>query len=49
MEFLHTATLVHDDVIDASERRRDRPTVNTLFGNEMAVLMGDWLYMYVGV
>lgn len=45
MEFLHTATLVHDDVIDGSDRRRDRPTVNALFGNEMAVLMGDWLYM----
>jgi octaprenyl-diphosphate synthase len=45
MEFLHTATLVHDDVIDGSDKRRDRPTVNALFGNETAVLMGDWLYM----
>jgi len=45
MEFLHTATLVHDDIIDDSETRRDRPTVNALYGNETAVLMGDWLYM----
>ena len=45
MEFLHTATLVHDDIIDGSDTRRDRPTVNALFGNETAVLMGDWLYM----
>jgi octaprenyl-diphosphate synthase len=45
MEFLHTATLVHDDIIDESETRRNRPTVNALFGNETAVLMGDWLYM----
>ena len=44
MEFLHTATLVHDDVIDKSETRRDRPTVNAIYGNETAVLMGDWLY-----
>lgn len=45
MEFLHTATLVHDDIIDDSDKRRDRPTVNALVGNELAVLMGDWLYM----
>ncbi len=45
MEFLHTATLVHDDIIDGSDKRRDRPTVNALVGNELAVLMGDWLYM----
>jgi octaprenyl-diphosphate synthase len=45
MEFLHTATLVHDDVIDNSDKRRNRPTVNALYGNETAVLMGDWLYM----
>jgi octaprenyl-diphosphate synthase len=45
MEFLHTATLVHDDVIDSADRRRNRPTVNALYGNETAVLMGDWLYM----
>jgi octaprenyl-diphosphate synthase len=45
MEFLHTATLVHDDVIDNAETRRNRPTVNARFGNQTAVLMGDWLYM----
>ncbi|MDQ3474164.1 MAG: polyprenyl synthetase family protein [Acidobacteriota bacterium] len=45
MEFLHTATLVHDDIIDSAETRRDRPTVNAIYGNETAVLMGDWLYM----
>lgn len=45
MEFLHTATLVHDDIIDSADTRRNRPTVNALCGNETAVLMGDWLYM----
>jgi octaprenyl-diphosphate synthase len=45
MEFLHTATLVHDDIIDDGDTRRNRPTVNALYGNETAVLMGDWLYM----
>src|ERR1041384_8327412 len=45
MEFLHTATLVHDDIIDKADMRRNRPTVNALYGNETAVLMGDWLYM----
>ena len=45
MEFLHTATLVHDDIIDEADTRRNRPTVNALCGNETAVLMGDWLYM----
>jgi len=45
MEFLHTATLVHDDIIDNAEVRRNRPTVNALYGNQTAVLMGDWLYM----
>jgi octaprenyl-diphosphate synthase len=45
MEFLHTATLVHDDIIDDADTRRNRPTVNALYGNETAVLMGDWLYM----
>src|SRR5258706_16081262 len=43
MEFLHTATLVHDDIIDSAGTRRNRPTVNALYGNETAVLMGDWL------
>lgn len=45
MEFLHTATLVHDDIIDRADTRRKRPTINALYGNETAVLMGDWLYM----
>ncbi|HMF56176.1 MAG TPA: polyprenyl synthetase family protein [Pyrinomonadaceae bacterium] len=45
MEFLHTATLVHDDVIDNAEMRRNRPSINSRFGNQTAVLMGDWLYM----
>ena len=45
MEFLHTATLVHDDIIDNAEMRRNRPSINSRFGNQTAVLMGDWLYM----
>jgi octaprenyl-diphosphate synthase len=45
MEFLHTATLVHDDVIDEAGTRRNRQTINALYGNQTAVLMGDWLYM----
>jgi len=45
MEFLHTATLVHDDVIDKAAKRRNRPSINSEFGNQTAVLMGDWLYM----
>lgn len=45
MEFLHTATLVHDDIIDNADTRRNRQSVNARFGNQAAVLMGDWLYM----
>ncbi len=45
MEMLHTATLVHDDIIDNADIRRNRPSVNARFGNQTAVLMGDWLYM----
>ena len=45
MEFLHTATLVHDDIIDNADTRRNRPTINAQYGNQTAVLMGDWLYM----
>lgn len=45
MEMLHTATLVHDDIIDNADTRRNRPSVNARFGNQAAVLMGDWLYM----
>src|ERR1700693_3975503 len=45
MEVLHTATLVHDDVIDKAETRRNRTSINSEFGNQTAVLMGDWLYL----
>ncbi len=45
MEMLHTATLVHDDIIDNADVRRNKPSVNARFGNQSAVLMGDWLYM----
>src|SRR5205085_5592521 len=45
MEMLHTATLVHDDIIDNADLRRSRASVNARFGNQSAVLMGDWLYM----
>ena len=45
MEMLHTATLVHDDIIDNADTRRNRTSVNARFGNQASVLMGDWLYM----
>src|SRR5438046_3899011 len=45
IEFLHTATLVHDDVIDKAETRRNRPSIQSEVGNQTAVLWGDWLYM----
>ncbi len=45
MEMLHTATLVHDDIIDNADTRRGRPSINARFGNQTSVLMGDWLYM----
>jgi len=45
MEFLHTATLVHDDIIDEASTRRGRPSANTTWGNSKCVLAGDWLYM----
>lgn len=45
MEMLHTATLVHDDIIDNADVRRNRASINARFGNQTAVLMGDWLYM----
>jgi octaprenyl-diphosphate synthase len=44
IEFIHTATLLHDDVVDASELRRGRDTANAAFGNAAAVLVGDFLY-----
>ena len=45
VEMLHTATLVHDDIIDEAETRRGRPSSNTAWGNSKCVLAGDWLYM----
>jgi octaprenyl-diphosphate synthase len=44
IEFIHTATLLHDDVVDASTLRRGRATANTQFGNPTSVLVGDFLY-----
>ncbi|MFM8575844.1 MAG: polyprenyl synthetase family protein [Limnohabitans sp.] len=44
VEFIHTATLLHDDVVDASTLRRGRPTANESFGNPASVLVGDFLY-----
>jgi octaprenyl-diphosphate synthase len=54
IEFIHTATLLHDDVVDSSDRRRGRDTANTIFGNQASVLVGDFLYsrafqMMVGI
>ena len=45
VEMVHTATLVHDDIIDGADTRRGRPSANTTWGNEKCVLAGDWLYM----
>lgn len=44
IEFIHTATLLHDDVVDSSEMRRGKNTANAVWGNEAAVLVGDFLY-----
>lgn len=44
VEFIHTATLLHDDVVDGSELRRNRDTANAVWGNEASVLVGDFLY-----
>ena len=44
IEFIHTATLLHDDVVDSSARRRGKDTANTVFGNQASVLVGDFLY-----
>jgi octaprenyl-diphosphate synthase len=44
IEFIHTATLLHDDVVDSSDRRRGKDTANTVFGNQASVLVGDFLY-----
>ncbi len=45
VEMIHSATLVHDDVIDGAQTRRGRPSTNARWGNHMSVLGGDWLYM----
>jgi octaprenyl-diphosphate synthase len=45
VEMVHAATLVHDDVIDAAQTRRGRPSTNVKWGNHTCVLAGDWLYM----
>ncbi len=44
VEFIHTATLLHDDVVDESEQRRGRPTANLLWDNKSSVLVGDYLF-----
>ncbi len=44
VEFIHSATLIHDDIIDESDLRRGKPTANNRWGNQTTVLVGDWLY-----
>ena len=44
IEFIHTATLLHDDVVDESTLRRGKETANAVFGNQASVLVGDFLY-----
>ncbi len=44
LEMIHTATLIHDDIIDGSDLRRGQPTANNTWGNQTTVLVGDWLY-----
>lgn len=44
VEMIHTATLIHDDIIDGSDLRRGLPTANNTWGNQTSVLVGDWLY-----
>ncbi len=48
VELMHTATLVHDDAIDNAEVRRNQPTINTLWGEDIAILMGDYLFAKAG-
>jgi len=45
VELIHSATLIHDDVIDSADKRRGRPSANSRWGNHRSVLAGDWLYM----
>ena len=44
MEFIHTATLLHDDVVDDAEIRRGRQTARKVWGNQVSILVGDYLY-----
>lgn len=44
VELIHTATLIHDDIIDHASLRRGQPTLNNLWGNNLTVLLGDWIY-----
>src|SRR4029434_7649945 len=46
VEYIHTATLIHDDVIDHATLRRGQTTINELWGNSLTVLLGDWLYTH---
>lgn len=48
VELLHTATLIHDDIIDKSEVRRGRPTINSAWGEEKAILLGDYMFARAG-
>jgi octaprenyl-diphosphate synthase len=48
VELMHTATLVHDDAIDKSDTRRGRRTINSIWGDEIAILMGDYLFSKAG-
>ncbi|HUS04924.1 MAG TPA: polyprenyl synthetase family protein [Bryobacteraceae bacterium] len=45
VEMIHTATLIHDDIIDVAQTRRGKPSTNVIWGNHTSVLAGDWLYM----
>jgi len=45
VEMVHTATLIHDDIIDGAQTRRGRPSISRKWGNHISVLAGDWLYM----
>jgi octaprenyl-diphosphate synthase len=48
VELMHTATLVHDDAIDKSDTRRGQQTINSIWGDEIAILMGDYLFAKAG-
>jgi octaprenyl-diphosphate synthase len=44
MEYMHTATLLHDDIVDGAKLRRGKPSANAVFGNDVAVLVGDYMF-----